>query len=44
MYAGLHVKWGFAVDNATLTRFFALHFLIPFAIAAVTIIKIGNKF
>jgi ubiquinol-cytochrome c reductase cytochrome b subunit len=25
------------VDNATLTRFFALHFLIPFAIAAITI-------
>ena len=26
------------VDNATLTRFFALHFLIPFAFAAITII------
>jgi quinol-cytochrome oxidoreductase complex cytochrome b subunit len=27
------VQWvwgGFAVDNATLTRFFTLHFLIPF--------------
>jgi len=35
------VQWvwgGFAVDNATLTRFFALHFLIPFVIAAVVLI------
>ena len=32
------VQWvwgGFAVDNATLTRFFALNFLIPFVIAAI---------
>nr|YP_010701564.1 cytochrome b [Conchoderma hunteri]WCJ53112.1 cytochrome b [Conchoderma hunteri] len=32
------VEWmwgGFAVDNATLTRFFALHFLLPFVIAAM---------
>jgi len=30
--------WGwFAVDNATLTRFFALHFLIPFVIAAIVL-------
>nr|AIY62125.1 cytochrome b [Termitogeton planus] len=32
------VQWvwgGFAVDNATLTRFFALHFLLPFAITAM---------
>nr|WHM51522.1 cytochrome b [Reticulitermes hesperus] len=37
------VQWvwgGFAVDNATLTRFFALHFLLPFAIAAVTMIHL----
>jgi hypothetical protein len=26
---------GFAADNATLERFFALHFLIPFVIAAI---------
>ena len=26
---------GFAVDNATLTRFFALHFLLPFLITAI---------
>lgn len=32
------VKWmwgGFAVGNPTLTRFFALHFLIPFVVAAL---------
>lgn len=26
---------GFAVDNATLTRFFTFHFLVPFVVAAV---------
>nr|YP_009059635.1 cytochrome b [Piaractus mesopotamicus]AIN79164.1 cytochrome b [Piaractus mesopotamicus] len=33
------VQWiwgGFSVDNATLTRFFAFHFLLPFAIIAAT--------
>nr|AVW86195.1 cytochrome b [Iphione sp. YZ-2018] len=33
------VEWlwgGFAVDNATLNRFFALHFLVPFIIAALS--------
>ena len=37
------VQWiwgGFSVGNATLTRFFTLHFLLPFVIAAVTIIHI----
>nr|AVW86102.1 cytochrome b [Lepidonotopodium sp. YZ-2018] len=37
------VEWlwgGFAVDNATLNRFFALHFLIPFIIAGATILHI----
>nr|YP_009250686.1 cytochrome b [Heterotermes tenuior]AMX23015.1 cytochrome b [Heterotermes tenuior] len=37
------VQWvwgGFAVDNATLTRFFALHFLMPFAIAAMAMIHL----
>lgn len=32
------VQWlwgGFAVDNATLTRFFTLHFLIPFIVIAI---------
>jgi len=31
---------GFSVDNATLTRFFTLHFLLPFVISGLTIIHI----
>jgi len=31
---------GFSVDNATLTRFFTFHFLLPFIIRALTIIHI----
>lgn len=37
------VQWiwgGFSVDNATLTRFFAFHFLFPFVIAAATVIHL----
>nr|QTF66132.1 cytochrome b [Barbus balcanicus] len=37
------VQWiwgGFSVDNATLTRFFAFHFLLPFVIAAATILHL----
>nr|ANS72671.1 cytochrome b [Spongicola levigatus] len=37
------VQWlwgGFAVGNATLTRFFTLHFLLPFVVAAMTMIHI----
>nr|AFU50239.1 cytochrome b [Vesperus conicicollis]ALO76078.1 cytochrome b [Elminae sp. GENSP01] len=37
------VQWlwgGFAVDSATLTRFFALHFLMPFVIAAMVMIHL----
>lgn len=37
------VEWiwgGFAVDNATLNRFFAFHFLLPFVIMAITVIHI----
>nr|QXT44698.1 cytochrome b [Hydrecotermes kawaii] len=37
------VQWvwgGFAVDNATLTRFFALHFLMPFVIVAMVMIHL----
>ena len=37
------VEWvwgGFAVDHAALTRFFALHFLLPFAIAGLTILHL----
>ncbi|MEO0399747.1 MAG: cytochrome b N-terminal domain-containing protein [Pseudomonadota bacterium] len=31
---------GFSVDNATLNRFFSLHFLLPFAIAGVVVLHI----
>lgn len=37
------VMWlwgGFSVDNATLTRFFTLHFLIPFIILGIVIIHL----
>nr|YP_010996529.1 cytochrome b [Sophonia fuscomarginata]WPC85271.1 cytochrome b [Sophonia fuscomarginata] len=37
------VKWiwgGFAVDNATLSRFFSLHFMLPFVISMMTIIHL----
>nr|QOL00775.1 cytochrome b [Xya japonica] len=37
------VQWiwgGFAVDNATLTRFFTLHFLLPFIIMGLTLIHL----
>nr|ASN65650.1 cytochrome b [Ectopistes migratorius] len=37
------VEWawgGFSVDNPTLTRFFTLHFLLPFMIAGLTIIHL----
>ncbi|ACD81895.2 cytochrome b (mitochondrion) [Anolis carolinensis] len=43
-YVGtLMVEWiwgGFSVDNATLTRFFAFHFLLPFMVAGVSIIHL----
>lgn len=37
------VQWiwgGFAVDNATLTRFFALHFILPFLIAGIVMVHL----
>nr|BAA88869.1 cytochrome b [Ditrema temminckii] len=37
------VQWiwgGFSVDNATLTRFFAFHFLFPFVIAAASLVHL----
>nr|AMW67902.1 cytochrome b [Heterosmylus sp. YW-2016] len=37
------VQWiwgGFAVDNATLTRFFTFHFLLPFIVSAMTMIHL----
>nr|AGY31127.1 cytochrome b [Heterandria formosa]AGY31128.1 cytochrome b [Heterandria formosa]AGY31129.1 cytochrome b [Heterandria formosa]AGY31130.1 cytochrome b [Heterandria formosa]AGY31131.1 cytochrome b [Heterandria formosa] len=37
------VQWiwgGFSVDNATLTRFLAFHFLLPFVVAAATLVHL----
>nr|ASM82811.1 cytochrome b [Neoperla sp. FS-2017] len=37
------VQWvwgGFAVDNATLTRFFTFHFVLPFIVAAMVLIHL----
>nr|YP_010397862.1 cytochrome b [Rasbora kalbarensis]UQJ79074.1 cytochrome b [Rasbora kalbarensis] len=37
------VQWiwgGFSVDNATLTRFFAFHFLLPFTVIGATVIHL----
>nr|ACL14771.1 cytochrome b [Alfaro cultratus] len=43
-YAGdTLVQWiwgGFSVDNATLTRFFTFHFLLPFVVAATTLVHL----
>nr|ALO70539.1 cytochrome b [Euaesthetus ruficapillus] len=43
-YMGINiVQWlwgGFAVDNATLTRFFTLHFILPFIVLAFMIIHL----
>nr|YP_010371606.1 cytochrome b [Halidaya aurea]UOW81234.1 cytochrome b [Halidaya aurea] len=43
-YLGIDlVQWvwgGFAVDNATLTRFFTFHFILPFIVLASTMIHI----
>nr|QNV49148.1 cytochrome b [Drino sp. PH-2020] len=43
-YLGINlVQWvwgGFAVDNATLTRFFTFHFILPFIVLATAIIHI----
>jgi ubiquinol-cytochrome c reductase cytochrome b subunit len=39
------VTWlwgGFAVDNPTLNRFFALHYLLPFVIVAVVALHVGR--
>nr|QUB07083.1 cytochrome b [Cryptocephalus flavolimbatus] len=43
-YAGANiVQWlwgGFAVDNATLTRFFSFHFMLPFIVSAMVMIHL----
>jgi ubiquinol-cytochrome c reductase cytochrome b subunit len=39
------VEWlwgGFSVDNATLNRFFSLHYLLPFVIAAIVIVHLAE--
>jgi len=37
-----HWLWGgFSVDNATLNRFFSLHYLLPFIIAGATIVHLA---
>jgi len=41
---GAIVEWlwgGFSVDNATLNRFFSLHYLMPFVIAGLTVIHLS---
>jgi len=43
IYGGLIVEWlwgGFSVDQATLNRFYSLHYLLPFIIAAVTLLHL----
>lgn len=43
-YLGIDlVQWvwgGFAVDNATLTRFFSFHFILPFIVLAISIVHL----
>ena len=43
-YVGTEIVYfvwgGFSVDNPTLNRFFSLHFLLPFLLAALAIIHI----
>jgi quinol-cytochrome oxidoreductase complex cytochrome b subunit len=41
---GSIVEWlwgGFSVDNATLNRFFSLHYLMPFVIAGITVVHLS---
>jgi ubiquinol-cytochrome c reductase cytochrome b subunit len=41
---GSIVEWlwgGFSVDNATLNRFFSLHYLMPFVIAGLTLVHLS---
>jgi quinol-cytochrome oxidoreductase complex cytochrome b subunit len=43
VYGGLIVEWlwgGFSVDQATLNRFYSLHYLLPFVIAGVTLLHL----
>jgi ubiquinol-cytochrome c reductase cytochrome b subunit len=39
----LHLLWGgFSVDNATLNRFFSLHYLLPFVLAGLVIVHLAS--
>jgi ubiquinol-cytochrome c reductase cytochrome b subunit len=43
-FGGYIVEWlwgGFSVDNATLNRFFSLHFLLPFLIVGVVVVHLS---
>lgn len=43
IYGGLIVEWlwgGFSVDQATLNRFYSLHYLLPFIIVGVTMLHL----
>lgn len=42
-FGGMIVYWlwgGFSVDNPTLTRFFGLHFLLPFVVLGLTLVHL----
>jgi len=44
LIGGSIVEWlwgGFSVDNATLNRFYSLHYLMPFVIAGLTIVHLS---
>jgi len=44
LVGGSIVEWlwgGFSVDNATLNRFFSLHYLMPFVIAGLTMVHLS---
>jgi ubiquinol-cytochrome c reductase cytochrome b subunit len=44
LIGGSIVEWlwgGFSVDNATLNRFFSLHYLVPFLIAGLTLVHLS---
>jgi quinol-cytochrome oxidoreductase complex cytochrome b subunit len=43
LFGGVIVEWlwgGFSVDQATLNRFYSLHYLMPFVIAGVTLLHL----
>jgi len=44
IYGNFIVEWlwgGFSVDNATLNRFFSLHYFLPFIIAGMTLVHLS---